>query len=333
EEAVISETIKRLTAVVESAGFEDVELLFVNDGSSDRTGELLAQAAASDPDRVRVIEFSRNFGHQPAVSAGLHLCRGDVAIIMDADLQDPPELIPELVRDHESSGADVVYCVRKKRKAEGLFKRLTARGYYRFLNAMSDVYLPLDTGDFRLVSRRLIEAFRALPERNKYIRGLVSWLGFTQKPFFYDRDARAAGETKYPFGKMLRFALTGLLYFTKKPLEIGVSIGIVAVLLSIPLLAYALVSFFAPGISTVPGWTSTIIVIVFFSGVQLLTVGMVGLYVGSVFDEVKQRPEYLVKWDSAVSPEDLSQTTLPPSARIDDDAGDGRADGSAKEGR
>ncbi len=303
EQEVIRETYTRLSAVLSSAGFADCEIIFINDGSRDKTLELLAEIAGKDKN-VRIISFSRNFGHQAAVSAGIHHAQGDAAVIIDADLQDPPELIPEMVKIHLEEGYNVVYGMRRKRIGESIFKKATAHLFYRALNYLSETPLPLDTGDFRLIDRKVIDAFRELKEKNKYVRGLVSWLGFRQYPLYYTRSARYAGSTKYPIARMIKFATTGLLYFTKKPLKISMSLGFFCILIGLGLSVYTIVAKYSNIISTVPGWASTIITLVFFGGVQLLTIGVLGEYIGSIFDEVKGRPEYII--DKKVNFEETS---------------------------
>jgi dolichol-phosphate mannosyltransferase len=224
----------------------------------------------------------------------LRNCSGDAAVIIDADLQDPPEVILEMLNIMKTEQANVVYGVRKHRKGESWFKLFTAKLFYRLLNYLSDVKFPVDTGDFRLVDRKVINEFNTLKEKNKYIRGLISWMGFKQAPCYYEREKRFAGETKYPFRKMLKFAMIGLFYFSKKPLNIATSLGFVSIVLG---LLYAIWMLFSKLFSdnySISGWTSTIIIIIFFGGVQLLTIGVLGKYIGNLFDEVKRRPEYIV---------------------------------------
>jgi dolichol-phosphate mannosyltransferase len=292
EEAVIAETYRRLSAVMRDLP-HDYELIFVNDGSRDGTLEILRRLAAADP-RAKILNFSRNFGHQRAITAGLHACTGDAAVTIDADLQDPPELIPDMLALMTHEGAGVVYAVRKKRRGDARLKLALAKTFYRVLNRLSDTPLPVDTGDFRLMSRAVVDAFNRLDERDKYVRGLVSWLGFTQVPIYYDRDPRAAGETKYPFRKSLQLGLTGVFYFSKKPLTLAVSLGFLCIAAGLLYAAVVLWQKFygAPGL--VSGWSSIICLIVFFSGVQLLTIGILGKYIGNLFDEAKHRPEYIV---------------------------------------
>jgi polyisoprenyl-phosphate glycosyltransferase len=294
EEEVIVETYRRMKAVMVANRFDKHELIFVNDGSRDKTAELLAAIAAKDKN-VKIISFSRNFGHQPAVTAGINNCGGDYALIIDADLQDPPELLPEMLKKAMEGNYSVVYGTRLERKGESFFKKMTARMFYRFLNSLSEIKLPLDTGDFRLIDRKVIDGFNGLKEKNKYIRGLISWVGYKQAAFPYVREKRFAGQTKYPLSKMIKFATNGFLYFTKKPLTLAMSLGSVSILIGLALTIYVFVAKFTKLIQTVPGWSSMIIAVVFFGGVQLITIGLLGQYIGSIFDEVKDRPEYVIE--------------------------------------
>lgn len=289
EEESISGTYQRVKAVI---GQSD-EILFINDGSTDRTWRNLCQIAQEDP-LVKIIGFSRNFGHQAAVTAGLNHCSGDAAFIIDADLQDPPELFPEMIDLFLKEKCNVVYGVRKTREGEGWFKKLSAKFYYKLINRLSEVPLPKDTGDFRLVDRRVINEFKQLREKNKYVRGLISWVGFKQCPFYYNRAPRLLGQTKYPLRKMLKFASTGLLYFTKKPLSIAMAMGFLSVFVGLGLAVYVVIQKMTYPQTTVPGWASTVITIIFFGGIQLLSIGILGQYLASVFDEVKNRPEYII---------------------------------------
>ena len=292
EEATLPASFERTKKVLDTMPFQ-TEIIFVNDGSIDRTREMLDQFARENP-TVKVIHFSRNFGHQPAVSAGIKYCKADWAVIMDADMQDPPELIPEILDLCIREEANSVFCVRKSREKESRFKSLTAKMFYRAMNKMSEVEFPLDTGDFRLIDRKIIDAFNRFPEHGKYIRGLVSWVGFKQVPFYYDRKARIAGTTKYPLRKMISFASTALLYFSKKPLQLATSLGFFTVLIGIVLALWVLFGKFFGFSNAQTGWTSIITVIVFFGGVQILTIGVLGQYIGVLFDEIKDRPEYIV---------------------------------------
>ncbi|MCX7821024.1 MAG: glycosyltransferase family 2 protein [Brevinematales bacterium] len=294
EEEVINATYERLKKVFSNSKLNNYEFIFINDGSKDKTLELLTQISQKDKN-AKVISFSRNFGHQCAVSAGINECNGDVAIIIDADLQDPPELIPEIITLYEKEKANVIYCVRKERKGETFFKKFTAEMFYKFLNMLSEVNIPLNTGDFRLIDKNVIETFKKMPERNKFIRGMISWIGFKQIPFYYVRDPRLAGETKYPLKKMLKFAFTGIFYFSKKPLKLAINLGFISILVGIFLSLYALIGHFSGIIPTVPGWASIMITVIFFGGIQLLTIGVLGEYIGNIFDEVKKRPEYIIE--------------------------------------
>lgn len=293
EELVIEESYRRMEEVMTKMDLAS-EIIFINDGSKDRTLNLLTGIAAKDK-RVKVISFSRNFGHQKAVTAGLNHCTCDMAVIIDADLQDPPELIPEMIRTMENSDAQVVYCVRKVRRGEGVFKKLSAKLFYRSLNFLSEVKLPVDAGDFRLVDKSVIREFNKLHEKGKYIRGLVSWVGFKQIPFYYEREARFAGETKYPFSKMLKFALTSMLYFSTKPLRLATSLGFLSVIFALGLGIWSVLGKFFGFTHADSGWTSLFVLIIFFGGVQLLTIGIVGAYIGNLFDEIKNRPEYIIE--------------------------------------
>ena len=292
EEAVIKESYRRTRAVLDRLP-QQTEIIYINDGSFDQTRNLLNSLADADPE-VKVLHFSRNFGHQPAVTAGINHCDADLAVIIDADMQDPPELIPELLDTQAREHANVVYCVRRSRAGESFFKLFTAKAFYRIMNRMSEVNFPLDTGDFRLIDRKVINAFNQLHERGKYIRGLISWVGFHQVPFYYEREARIAGETKYPLGKMVRFASNAMLYFSKKPLQLATGLGFISVLVGIVLAIWFTLGKVYGFSNAEVGWTSIMTSIIFFGGVQLLTVGVLGQYVGILFDEIKARPEYII---------------------------------------
>lgn len=293
EEEVLHQTRIRVLNAVKGDWHKGAEIIFINDGSRDQTLDILKSFAQED-ERIKVLNFSRNFGHQAAVSAGIHYCSGDVAIIIDADLQDPPELFKDMVEVHREKNANVVYGVRRERRGETWFKKTSAKWFYRILNKLSDVNLNVDTGDFRLIDRKVINSFKGLGEKNKYIRGLISWMGFKQEPIYYDRDPRFAGETKYPLSKMLKLASIGMFYFSKKPLKMAITLGAFSLLIGIILTVYVLIVQFS-GIETTPGWASTLITIIFFGGVQLLTIGVTGEYIGHILDEVKGRPQYLIE--------------------------------------
>ena len=292
EEEVIGETIKRLR--VFCAGLVDlrVELIFVDDGSRDRTRELLRGYAADD-ERIRIVGFARNFGHQIAVTAGIDAALGDAVVLIDADLQDPPEVVHEMVAKWRE-GYDVVYGTRTDRPGESAFKLATARAFYRLLNRLSDVPIPLDTGDFRLMSRPVVETLKAMPERDRFVRGMVSWVGFRQIALPYRRAERFAGESKYPLRKMLRFATDGILSFSIKPLQMSITLGLLAAVLAMSGVAYALFLRIFTSV-WVEGWTALMIAVLFLGGVQLVCVGILGEYIGRIYNEVKRRPLYVVQ--------------------------------------
>ncbi len=292
EQEGINEAYRRVTAALQGNWNNGYEILFINDGSKDATLDILKQLAKND-NQVKLLSLSRNFGHQAAVGAGIVHCKGDVAIILDADLQDPPELFAQMVEVYRQNPCNVVYGVRKERKGETFFKRITARMFYRLLNWLAGMDLNTDTGDFRLIDRKVIDAFNGFNEKNKYIRGIISWMGFKQIPMHYNRDARLHGKTKYTLKKMLNLAGIAMFYFSKKPLKASLTLGFISILVGIALTVWVLYVQLA-GRYTVPGWASTIITIIFFGGVQLLTIGVVGEYIGNILDEVKNRPEYII---------------------------------------
>lgn len=290
EEEVVQECYNRLTGVLHNK--YRYELIFVNDGSTDNTLPLLEEIAAADK-CVKVVSFARNFGHQAAVTAGIAKAQGDALVIIDADLQDPPELIPDMVELWQQ-GHEVVYAKRKKRKGESKFKLITAKFFYRFLDAMTDIQIPTDTGDFRLIDRKVAEVFKTMPERNRFIRGMVSWIGFSQIPIEYERDERFAGETKYPLKKMLKFASDGIVSFSVKPLRLVLLLGFIATFIAFLLFLYAVLGkIFFPA-ATSGGWASLMATIAFFGGVQLLSLGIVGEYIARIYEESKDRPLYIV---------------------------------------
>ncbi|PZT95783.1 MULTISPECIES: glycosyltransferase family 2 protein [Sphingomonas] len=281
----------RISAAARAVVGDDHEIVLVNDGSRDQSWAVMERLAASDP-RLVAINLSRNHGHQLALTAGLDLCAGERILIIDADLQDPPELLADMLATMESEGADVVYAVRRKREGETFFKKLTAAGFYRVLDRVTDTPIPLDTGDFRLMSRRALDALLSLPEQARFIRGMVAWVGFRQVPFPYDRDERLAGESKYPLGKMIRFALDAVTGFSTAPLRLASHMGLVLTGLSLLLFAYIAIGWLSG--SAVQGWTSTMLVVVFLGAVQMFVLGMIGEYLGRLYVESKRRPLYLV---------------------------------------
>jgi len=294
EEEVIEQSYQRITHVLKSIQGYHSEIIFINDGSKDNTGNLLSKIASKDK-KVKVIHFSRNFGHQPAVTAGIHFCTSDVAIIIDADLQDAPELFSDMLHQYEEEDANVVYGVREKREGESFFKKITARMFYRSLNYLSETNFPSDTGDFRLIDRAIMDEFCKFKEKGKYVRGIISWVGFKQVPFKYKREARFAGKTKYPLKKMLKFATTAMLYFSKKPLKLSTNLGLLAVLIGLFYGIWIVAGKIFGFTHAISGWSSLIILIIFFGGVQLLTIGVLGQYIGILFDEIKDRPEYIIE--------------------------------------
>jgi dolichol-phosphate mannosyltransferase len=290
EEQVIEATYKRLTAVLEALG-EPYELVFVNDGSRDRTAEIVRKLCRSDK-RIKWIDLSRNFGHQIAVTAGMDYASGRAVVLIDADLQDPPEIIPEMVKRWRE-GYDVVYGKRVARKGETWFKKVTAKLFYRFLRSMTSVHIPVDTGDFRLMDRKVVDVMKEMRERSRFVRGLVSWAGFRQTAVEYVRQERYAGETKYPLSKMLRLSADAITSFSTKPLKLA---GILGFFLSgggfIYLMAVLYQRLFTE--TTVPGWTSLIVISLFFHGITLILLGILGEYIGRIYEEAKGRPLYVV---------------------------------------
>lgn len=270
---------------------ESYEIIFVNDGSRDKTGFLINEIIATDKN-IRLLNFSRNFGHQAAITAGMDYATGKAIVVMDGDLQDPPEvMLPMFERWKE--GYDVVYGKRIIRKGETLFKKITASIFYRTLNAMTDVEIPVDVGDFRLIDRKVCDALKSLPERNRYVRGLVSWLGFTQTAVEFVREERFAGKTKYSLKKMIKFAIDAITSFSYKPLKIATVMGLVISSLSFLYLAFVL---FQAIFTTwaIAGWSSLIAVNLFFNGVILIILGIIGEYIGRIYDEAKARPIYVI---------------------------------------
>lgn len=292
EEEVISETFKRLNSFCQELKDLNVEIIFVDDGSKDKTRELLKEYATYDA-RVKVICFARNFGHQIAVTAGIDAAHGDAVVLIDADLQDPPEVVHQMI-DKWRDGYDVVYGTRTERPGESAFKLATARSFYRLLNKLSDVPIPLDTGDFRLMSSSVVDTLRAMPERDRFVRGMVSWVGFKQTALPYKRAERFAGQSKYPLKKMLRFATDGILSFSTKPLQMSVGLGMIAALMALIGIVYAI--FLRVFTSTwVEGWTALMIAVLFIGGVQLVCIGILGEYIGRIYNEIKNRPLYVVQ--------------------------------------
>ena len=293
EEGNVDELLRRIYAIAASlAGTPDFEVVLVNDGSRDRTLELARSALDRYPGLV-VVSLSRNFGHQIAATAGLDTARGEAVVLMDGDLQDPPELIADFVAKWRE-GYDVVYATRKQRKGESRFKVFTASLFYRVIKRLTNVSIPVDTGDFRLMSRRVVDALGRTRERNRFLRGLVSWVGFRQTGVEYVRDARHSGTTKYPFSKMLRFAIDGITSFSEIPLRFATYLGFITSGVAFVFALTVLVLKLFLNKDFVAGYPSLIVSIMFLGGVQLITIGILGEYVGRIYDEIKQRPLYLV---------------------------------------
>ena len=292
EQACITELHRRLTAAARTAVGGDYEIVLVNDGSRDGSWLAMENLAATDS-RVVGVNLSRNHGHQLALTAGLDLCRGETILIVDADLQDPPELLTPMLEAMREQEADVVYGVRRSRSGETAFKRATAHGFYRLLSRATEIDIPLDTGDFRLMSRRALDALLAMPEQSRFIRGMVAWIGFRQVPFAYDRDERFAGTTKYPLSKMLRFAFDALTGFSSAPLKLASHAGLLLSLGSLLLLAYIAYAFIAG--RSIQGWTSLMLVVVVLGAVQMFVLALMGEYIGRLYNEVKGRPLYIVQ--------------------------------------
>ena len=290
EAEVLPSLYDRLTRVMSGVG-EPYEIIFVNDGSADESSLLLHDLQAKD-ERIKLLRLSRNFGHQIAITAGLDHSTGQAVVVMDADLQDPPEVILRLIEQWRK-GYDIIFAVRQKRRGEGLFKRATAALFYRVLRRLTATEMPLDAGDFRLMSRKAVEALKGIRERHRFIRGLAGWIGFRQTSVFFVRDIRHAGETKFPVKKMVRFALTGIVSFSLLPLQLAGYLGFLVSSASFLYMAYAVgLKLFTD--RTVQGWTSVMVAVLFIGGVQLLSLGIVGEYIGRIYDEVKQRPLYIV---------------------------------------
>lgn len=290
EELVVEESYKRLKEVMDACN-ENYEIIFINDGSMDKTVGMIEEICNRDSN-IRLLDFSRNFGHQVAVTAGMDYASGDAIVIIDADLQDPPQVILKMIGKWKE-GYEVVYGKRLKRKGETFFKKFTAKTYYRVLKRLSTIEIPVDTGDFRLIDRKVCDVLKSMPEKNRYVRGLVSWVGFKQIAVEYERDERFAGETKYPLKKMLKLSSDGITSFSHKPLKLSIYFGVIMSVLSfISIIAVLFEKLFTD--YTVPGWASIITISLLFNGVTLTMLGIIGEYIGRIYDEVKGRPQYIV---------------------------------------
>ncbi len=291
EEQVVAETYKRLKNVMDTTGLS-YEIIFVNDGSRDKTVQIIEDICSKDT-HIKLIDFSRNFGHQIAITAGMDFSCGDAVVVIDADLQDPPQVIPRMLEKWKQ-GYDVVYGKRIKREGETVFKQLTSKVFYRILSSLTDIDIPVDTGDFRLIDRKVCDALKKVNERNRYIRGLISWLGFRQTGVEFERKERFAGKTKYPFRKMLHFAADALTSFSYEPLKVASYTGFLLSFFTFFYLVYVIyLGLFTA--RTVQGWASTLAVSLFFNGVILMILGITGEYIGRIYDEAKGRPLYIIK--------------------------------------
>ena len=303
EEKNVPLIYKRLTDTLSKIS-DKYEIIFVNDCSKDSTLSVIKQISEKDS-HVKYISFSRNFGHQIAVSAGLDMCKGKAVVIIDGDLQDPPELILEMYKKYQE-GYKVVYAKRKTREGETWFKKATAKLFYRFLAAMTSIEIPVDVGDFRLIDKVIVNHLRNMPEKSKYIRGQISWIGYKQTFVEYHRDARLYGKTNYPLKKMLRLAFDGITAFSDKPLKMASAIGIISAILSLLAIIYALISYFIFD-SAVSGWTSLIISVLFIGGVQLITIGIIGEYIARINNDVRNRPLYIIEEENIENQENNKQ--------------------------
>ena len=294
EEGVLPEFLKRVAAVLDGLkdpGAGTAEIVLVDDGSRDGTWALMTAAVARDP-RIVAVRLMRNHGHQLALTAGLSICRGQRVLIIDANLQDPPELLPEMMK-LMAEGADVVYGQRRAREGESLFKRTTAAAFYRLIGRLTDVHIPPDTGDFRLVTRQVLDVLLAMPERHRFIRGMVAWIGGKQVAIVYDRKPRAAGESKYPVAKMVRFAADAITAFSVVPLLVSTTIGWVMAAIGFAFFIYSIVGWLMD--ATLPGWTSLMAAVGLLGGMQFLMLGIIGAYLGRLYDQSKGRPLFMIR--------------------------------------
>lgn len=306
EEETLPALFERLSSVLVRLG-EPFEVIFVNDGSRDGSERMLRDFHARDP-RFKSIHFSRNFGHQTAITCGLDHSRGQAVVAMDGDLQDPPEVLPDLLARWRE-GFEVVYAVRQKRK-EGLLKRSAYKAFYWLLRKVSYLDIPLDSGDFSLVDRRVVDLLSSMPERNRFVRGLRTWVGFRQVGYEYAREARFAGESKYNLTKLFKLAFDGLVSYSYVPLRLVSNVGMLVSALALAYMAYLLLARLFGG-TPIEGWTSTIVIMLFLGGVQLLSLGVIGEYVGRIFEEVKQRPHYVVRERVGLDAKPVATTGTP----------------------
>ena len=301
EQDVLGEACKRLKDTMDSSGFS-YEIILVDDGSRDGTLPLAVKACKDHPE-FKLISFSRNFGHQIAITAGMDFAKGDSIVVIDADLQDPPSVIPEMLKKWREEGYEVVYGKRIKREGDSFFKKATAKLFYRFLNSMTDVNMPVDVGDFRLIDKKVQSALKLVNEKNRYIRGIISWLGFRTTSVEFVREKRYAGKTKYTFRKMMRFAFDAITSFSQKPLRLASYMGSVISLFSFIYLVVVICQRLFTN-TTVTGWASSLAVSLFFNSIILIILGIMGEYIGRIFDEVKDRPLYIVNYTENIEPND-----------------------------
>src|SRR5262245_36459444 len=306
EELVIRDMYRRLTNVLDGNQI-DYEVILINDGSQDGTLGFAKQLCETDK-RIKLLSLSRNFGHQIAITAGMDTVSGQIAVIIDADLQDPPEVILPMIEKWRE-GCQVVYGVRKERKGESSFKLLSAALFYRILRKMTPLEIPVDTGDFRLMDKKVVEQLRHMRERSRFVRGMVSWVGFSQGKVEYVRDTRVAGETKYPFKKMMKFAIDGILSFSQLPLKLSSAFGFLCAVLSFGLLVYGVMAKYLRPETIIPGWTSIFVASLFLGGVQLISIGILGEYLGRIYEEIKGRPLYVIDEQVNFEPEKLFNAT------------------------
>ncbi|MEY2925595.1 MAG: hypothetical protein RL367_72 [Pseudomonadota bacterium] len=292
EQACLPELHHRLTIAARSVAEQDYEIILINDGSRDQTWPMMQDLVKADP-RLTAINLSRNHGHQLALTAGLDLCRGDLILVVDADLQDPPELVEPMLATMKAQGADVVYGLRQSRAGETLFKRWSAAAFYRFLAGATDIAIPVDTGDFRLMTRRALTVFLAMPEQSRFVRGMVAWAGFRQVPYRYERPERFAGDTKYPLTKMISFAFDALTGFSSAPLKLASHAALWLAGGSVALVIYIVISWLSG--RAIQGWTSLMLVVVVLGAIQMFVLSMIGEYLGRLYNQSKHRPLYIVQ--------------------------------------
>lgn len=314
EAANLEQLLSRLTRACEQSGARSYEIVLVNDGSADSTWPMIREAARTSPHVVGV-DLARNHGHQLALTAGLEICRGDLVLVIDADLQDPPELLPAMMAKI-AEGYDVVYGQRVVRRGETLFKRATAAAFYRLLSRLSKSEIPKDTGDFRLMTRRVVDQFNAMPERFRFIRGMVSWIGFEQAAIPYERDPRFAGETSYPIARMISLAVDAITSFSTVPLRFASVLGLAFGAIGLAMLGWVLVSYLTHG--TITGWTSLIATVLIIGSVQLMILGVFGEYLGRMYIETKRRPLFVIREvvgiEASAPTDSAAQEAAPPHA-------------------